>query len=317
MTQFLQIINTKTIEYNIIDPERYMGKRQAKIFIITKKKKNCIKSKGDFLSYYKDKETLLLLSTYGKEFINAEIKKENKPNVKSVQYKALAKLTVDNEMRNIALKWIYTIITDNKMDINVYYITVSIFDRYLSIKGENDFDKEMIKKIIFTSFVIASKYDNGNDYSMLIESDISSLEIDIYTSLHFDISFFSSYNYIKAFFADFKLHNSKQINYMVSLEKISIAISKLITLEVSFYNYSQSVLAIGCLIKALDFIATKSRKIKTSQLMLMKQWINLIIATNYKYCNNELIVKVINKIQMYWNISDFYIVSEDELAINE
>lgn len=28
-----------------------MGKRQAKIFIITKKKKNCIKSKGDFLSY--------------------------------------------------------------------------------------------------------------------------------------------------------------------------------------------------------------------------------------------------------------------------
>ena len=298
-----------------------MGKRQEnikdKIFIIRKKKKKCIISKGAYLSYYTNKETIRILSAYGKDFINAQIKEENETNCKSLQYKELAKLTIDNELRSIALKWIYTIITDNNMDINVYYITVSIFDRYLSIKEENAFDKEMIKKIIFTSFVIASKYDSGNDYSMLIESDISSLEIDIYSSLQFDISFFSSYNYIKAFFADFNLHNSKQVNYMLSLEKISIAISKLITLEISFYNYSQSVLAIGCLIKALDFIATKSRKIKTSQLMLMKQWINLIITTNYKYCNNELIMKVINKIQMYWNISDFYIVNEDELTINE
>ena len=145
------IINTKTIEYNIIDPKRYMGKRQEnikdKIFIIRKKKKKCITSKGAYLSYYTNKETIRILSAYGKDFINAQIKEENETNCKSLQYKELAKLTIDNELRSIALKWIYTIITDNNMDINVYYITVSIFDRYLSIKEENAFDKEMIRKL--------------------------------------------------------------------------------------------------------------------------------------------------------------------------
>ena len=130
-----------------------MGKRQEnikdKIFIIRKKKKKCITSKGAYLSYYTNKETIRILSAYGKDFINAQIKEENETNCKSLQYKELAKLTIDNELRSIALKWIYTIITDNNMDINVYYITVSIFDRYLSIKEENAFDKEMIKKIIF------------------------------------------------------------------------------------------------------------------------------------------------------------------------
>lgn len=293
-----------------------MGKRKMKvkdkIFFITKKKEKGITSKKEFANYYANNETILFFTTYGKELIHGKIKQEN-----TIQYKNLTQLTISSELRSIALKWIYSIISDNKMDINVYYNTVYIFDKYLSIKSKTDYDKEMIRKIIFTSFVIASKYDNGNNYSLLIESDISSLEIDIFSSLQFDISFFSSYNYIKAFFADFKLQNIKHMDYMLSLENIAIAISKLITLDVSFYNFSQSVIGIGCIIKAFDFIAMKSQKIKRKQLMLMKEWINLIITNSYKYCNRELIFKVINKIQMYWNISDCYIVNEEELTINE
>ena len=106
------------------------------IFVKNAKKKKCITSKGAYLSYYMNKETIRILSAYGKDFINAQIKEENETNCKSLQYKELAKLTdrkltIDNELRSIALKWIYTIITDNNMDINVYYITVSIFDSIL------------------------------------------------------------------------------------------------------------------------------------------------------------------------------------------
>ena len=88
-----------------------MGKRKMKvkdkIFFITKKNEKGITSKKEFADYYANNETILFFTTYGKELIHGKIKQEN-----TIQYKNLTQLTISSELRSIALKWIYSIISD-------------------------------------------------------------------------------------------------------------------------------------------------------------------------------------------------------------
>ena len=152
-----------------------------------------------------------------------------------------------------------------------------IFDKYLDSNKEiKSISKEEVKNIAFTAFYLSSKYDSIvpfaiDNHPLINVSVIKQLEIKILTTLNFNIKHNSSYYYIKYFFCDLSVKNKELIQelllekYITSLEKISIAFVKLLTMDVSFYKFNQWLIAIGCMINGINYIMDKASKISTDK----------------------------------------------------
>ena len=124
-------------------------KRKRLIFSISKKSA-MISSPQEFISFYTEEENFLLINKYGKEIINNHLSCDYQidPNY-------LSRMIISNELRRISLMWIYSIVLENNFDLDIYFLSVFIFDKYLDSSEENkSISKEELKNIAFTSFFL-------------------------------------------------------------------------------------------------------------------------------------------------------------------
>lgn len=289
-----------------------------------------ITNQNELTNYY-SQHNYITVKTYGKDFINYQKLKE-KENFINPNF--LVKNNINPELRRTALKWIYTIIKNNNLSLYVYFLSVYIFDKYLSLERKNkkyhyvNYARKQLKEIAFTSLLIASKFENIAPFllsgiSMFKVKMIKKMEMKILSKINFDIEHFSSFHFIKSFFCDLNLRNSELIinldskNYIDILENISITLSKLLSLNEQFYYFSQSNIAIGCIIKSFDILVNNSERITPIQIEFLKQWINNLIDSNNQGNGRQIIFNVTSKIQDYWNNNqDFYIINEDQLVFD-
>lgn len=92
-----------------------------------------ITNQNELTNYY-SQHNYITVKTYGKDFINYQKLKE-KENFINPNF--LVKNNINPELRRTALKWIYTIIKNNNLSLYVYFLSVYIFDKYLSLERKN------------------------------------------------------------------------------------------------------------------------------------------------------------------------------------
>lgn len=302
---------------------RRKPKRKRLIFSISKKSA-MISSPQEFISFYTEEENFLLINKYGKEIINNQLSCDYQidPNY-------LSRMIISNELRRISLMWIYSIVLENNFDLDIYFLSVFIFDKYLDSSEENkSISKEELKNIAFTSFFLSTKYDcivpfNIENNPLVNVAEIATLEINILKTLNYSIKLNSSYYFIKFFFCDLKAKNKEQIRkldidkYITAMNRVAIAFAKLITLDISFYSHSQSLIAIGCVIKGYNYIMSKSSTITKEQMNFLKEWSTAILNKKNNIFSHSNVKIILKDIERYWNISceDFSIIDESELYI--
>ena len=301
---------------------RRKPKRKRLIFSISKK--TSISSPQEFISFYTEEENFLLINKYGKEIINNQFSSDYQ-----IDHNYLYRIKISNELRRISLMWIYSIVIENNFDLDIYFLSVFIFDKYLDSNKEiNSISKEELKNIAFTSFFLSTKYDcivpfNIDNNPLINVAEMAKLENDILKTLNYSIKLNSSYYFIQYFFCDLKAKNKERIHqldidkYITAMNRVSIAFAKLITLDVSFYKHSQSLIAIGCVIKGYDYIMNKSTTITEEQMNFLKEWITAILNKKNDIFSHTNVMTILKDIERYWNVSceDFSIIDESELYI--
>ena len=113
---------------------------------------------------------------------------------------------ITSKMRSILLDWLVEVHMKYKLKPETLYITTNIIDRYLSIK---DIKRTKLQLVGVTSMFIASKYEDiyppeVSDFAYITDNaytkkEILKMEIDILSTLNFNITFPTQYKFIEIY----------------------------------------------------------------------------------------------------------------------
>ena len=212
--------------------------------------------------------------------------KINKPLYSNNIFKLQDSSEINEKHRSVVIEWLSYIIHYFSQSNETLFMCINIMDRYISKKKITLNNYQLVA---ISSYLIASKYEDTNSPSIddLIyiskniysHNNIIEMEIDILSTLNFDIFSVSSYQFFSFFYLISNLNNK-------ILFCLGHLILELCLLNIDLMSYDSSQLAIGSFI-----IAKKSLEIKggSSNIKLF-----------YNYNENDMI-EIQKKIVLFLN----------------
>ena len=192
----------------------------------------------------------------GKEFLTEiliGLKKDEKINIPSYSnniFKYQDSSEINEKHRAVVIEWLSYIIHYFSQSNETLFMSVNIMDRYISKKKITLNNYQLVA---ISSYLIASKYEDTNTPSIndliyiskdiYTHNDIINMEIDILSTLNFDIFSVSSYQFYSFFYLVSNLNNK-------ILFCLGHLILELCLLNIDIMSYDPSLLAIGSLIVA-------------------------------------------------------------------
>ena len=192
----------------------------------------------------------------GKEFLTEiliGLKKDEKINIPSYSnniFKYQDSSEINEKHRAVVIEWLSYIIHYFSQSNETLFMSVNIMDRYISKKKITLNNYQLVA---ISSYLIASKYEDTNTPSIndliyiskdiYTHNDIINMEIDILSTLNFDIFSVSSYQFYSFFYLVSNLNNK-------ILFCLGHLILELCLLNIDIMSYDSSLLAIGSLIVA-------------------------------------------------------------------
>ena len=183
--------------------------------------------------------------------------KINKPLYSNNIFKLQDSSEINEKHRSVVIEWLSYIIHYFSQSNETLFICINIMDRYITKKKITLNNYQLVA---ISSYLIASKYEDTNSPSIddLIyiskniysHNNIIEMEIDILSTLNFDIFSVSSYQFFSFFYLISNLNNK-------ILFCLGHLILELCLLNIDLMSYDSSQLAIGSFI-----IAKKSLEIK-------------------------------------------------------
>ena len=199
----------------------------------------------------------------GKEFLTEILiglkkdEKINKPLYSNNIFKYQDSSEINEKHRAVVIEWLSYIIHYFSQSNETLFMCINIMDRYISKKKITLNNYQLVA---ISSYLIASKYEDTNSPSVddliyisknkYTHNNIIEMEIDILSTLNFDIFSVSSYQFFSFFYLVSNLNNK-------ILFCLGHLILELCLLNIDLMSYDSSQLAIGSLI-----IAKKSLEIK-------------------------------------------------------
>ena len=199
----------------------------------------------------------------GKEFLTEILiglkkdEKINKPLYSNNIFKYQDSSEINEKHRAVVIEWLSYIIHYFSQSNETLFMCINIMDRYISKKKITLNNYQLMA---ISSYLIASKYEDTNSPSVddliyisknkYTHNNIIEMEIDILSTLNFDIFSVSSYQFFSFFYLVSNLNNK-------ILFCLGHLILELCLLNIDLMSYDSSQLAIGSLI-----IAKKSLEIK-------------------------------------------------------
>ena len=233
--------------------------------LLKKKKDNENINNSSFNSLKKIKNNYLFITknvllikelNIGKEFLTeilVGLKKDEKINIPSYSnnlFKYQDSSEINEKHRAVVIEWLSYIIHYFSQSNETLFMSVNIMDRYISKKKITLNNYQLVA---ISSYLIASKYEDTNTPSIndliyiskdiYTHNDIINMEIDILSTLNFDIFSVSSYQFYSFFYLVSNLNNK-------ILFCLSHLILELCLLNIDIMSYDPSLLAIGSLIVA-------------------------------------------------------------------
>ena len=183
--------------------------------------------------------------------------KINKPLYSNNIFKLQDSSEINEKHRTVVIEWLSYIIHYFSQSNETLFMCINIMDRYITKKKITLNNYQLVA---ISSYLIASKYEDTNSPSIddLIyiskniysHNNIIEMEIDILSTLNFDIFSVSSYQFFSFFYLISNLNNK-------ILFCLGHLILELCLLNIDLMSYDSSQLAIGSFI-----IAKKSLEIK-------------------------------------------------------
>ena len=183
--------------------------------------------------------------------------KINKPLYSNNIFKLQDSSEINEKHRSVVIEWLSYIIHYFSQSNETLFMCINIMDRYITKKKITLNNYQLVA---ISSYLIASKYEDTNSPSIddLIyiskniysHNNIIQMEIDILSTLNFDIFSVSSYQFFSFFYLISNLNNK-------ILFCLGHLILELCLLNIDLMSYDSSQLAIGSFI-----IAKKSLEIK-------------------------------------------------------
>ena len=212
--------------------------------------------------------------------------KINKPLYSNNIFKLQDSSEINEKHRSVVIEWLSYIIHYFSQSNETLFMCINIMDRYITKKKITLNNYQLVA---ISSYLIASKYEDTNSPSIddLIyiskniysHNNIIEMEIDILSTLNFDIFSVSSYQFFSFFYLISNLNNK-------ILFCLGHLILELCLLNIDLMSYDSSQLAIGSFI-----IAKKSLEIKGG-LSNIKSF--------YNYNENDMI-EIQKKIVLFLN----------------
>jgi hypothetical protein len=233
--------------------------------LLKKKKDNENINNSSFNSLKKIKNNYLFITknvflieelNIGKEFLTEiliGLKKDEKINIPSYSnniFKYQDSSEINEKHRAVVIEWLSYIIHYFSQSNETLFMSVNIMDRYISKKKITLNNYQLVA---ISSYLIASKYEDTNTPSIndliyiskdiYTHNDIINMEIDILSTLNFDIFSVSSYQFYSFFYLVSNLNNK-------ILFCLGHLILELCLLNIDIMSYDPSLLAICSLIVA-------------------------------------------------------------------
>ena len=212
--------------------------------------------------------------------------KINKPLYSNNIFKLQDSSEINEKHRSVVIEWLSYIIHYFSQSNETLFMCINIMDRYITKKKITLNNYQLVA---ISSYLIASKYEDTNSPSIddLIyiskniysHNNIIEMEIDILSTLNFDIFSVSSYQFFSYFYLVSNINNK-------ILFCLGHLILELCLLNIDLMSYDSSLLAIGSLI-----IAKKSLEIKDGLS-------NIKIFYNY---NENDMIEIQKKIVLFLN----------------
>ena len=189
--------NEKNNNPKIENEEKEISNSQRKNFLDKEKENN-----------KQDQNSIIKNPQYVEEYFNdifETLKSTEKEFLPDSDY--MSKRTdINSKMRSILNDWLVEVHMKYKLVPETLYITINIIDRYLSLK---DIKRNKLQLVGVTSMFIASKYEDiyppeVKDFSYITDhaytkKEILNMEIDILSSLNFNITFPTPFRFIEIY----------------------------------------------------------------------------------------------------------------------
>ncbi|ABW98296.1 cycB (nucleomorph) [Hemiselmis andersenii] len=197
-------------------------------------------------------------------------------NMKNLEEKFLANSNymkyqhdINKKMRIILVDWLIDVHSKFKLALKTLYLTINIFDRFLSKKN---ITRTKLQLLGITSMLMASKYEEiyapeTKDFVYISDNaytkeDIFKMETFICSVLKFEFSYPS--------FVGFLVYFLKKINAKKDTVYLSMYISELTIIELSLLKYPPSVIAISAIVLARKFFWKLNESIFNLKILIPK-----------------------------------------------
>lgn len=239
---------------------------------------------------YCQKQNKLLVNKYGSEIFNFSkcLEQENLISSDFLFRHKISPLT-----RTKMVNWMCEIFTKYKLDIQTYFLSVSIMDKFFNFTKKILEDKD-IHLIGLACIFLASKFEDLIPFQIYhIITEIGKNKFSVKQLLHkekeilkeikFNVLEISTFDFVNILIYDLKMNNFKKVRklhlnkYLKTITNVSLFISQIILLDDFFSVYENSLKAICTLIFSFDYILSVYDKLNVEVESFIKQWILFII----------------------------------------
>lgn len=275
--------------------------------------KSTIDTKEEFVQYYQQ-EDKKIIRTYGNEIFKNGRSLEL---THQIPYIFLKNHQIDHTLRAKIVNYLFELIKVSKTEYQAFFITVYIMDSFLSKTTKKHHDTDIFL-VAFTSLYISSKLECVKPFTIIdilqlcckisksnyTKNAILEKEKEILLTTNFDFINYSAYDFAKTFISDFTSNNPNEIgkfkmkDYVDTLDHICLHLLKVLLLDVEFYKYNQSLIAIACMIVSYEILISNYLDITQEISSFLYTWINSLVSeTRYP---REKVMEIYHEIKKLW-----------------
>lgn len=231
----------------------------------------------------------------------------------------LSRHSLKSQSRMKMVDWMIKIFSSYAAEPGTFFLCVNILDDFLLRTPYHLYDED-IHLIGMVCIFIASKMEDIVPLKMTnIKTDIGHdkfsertilrKEREILKVIDFNLVTVHTYDFIRIFLYDLCINNQDKIkfynveNHIRAIEKISIYLAKMLTLDESYDKYHHSLKALGCIVVAFDILRSHSRTLDKEKESFIREWIVFIIKqSGYTEKNVESLYKKIVEFYKHINV---------------
>jgi hypothetical protein len=239
-------------------------------------------------NFYIRKENKKLMKTYGADIFKYSLEIDKF----SCALQPLRNHTVDSKFRTKLIDWLFEVFFALTKSENTIYLTIHLFDSYLS-KTKEKYINDNIHLIGVSCLFIASKLEDlmpifmsdliyKITHNRFCVKELKKMEKKILLELNFQIVIHSAGDFISNYYYEFKVTNKEsflsqeQEQNFHEMELFSKHLSKVILHNDEFSGFKNSFKALVSIIIAFEIVRTK-KSIKKNEDELWKKWILCLI----------------------------------------